>query len=278
MKDFARTTNDSLICGLVALAAVGCDDGTPSTGSSSNGSSSGTGSSGNPPAGVVLTPSATGYVSGNSAGVVGSWYVYADGFGSDGKSGDGDCVAKGMFPASACSVVTSPTPGVGSFPPSAEGAMCLTGTAAKVLNGANMMPDYSDLFGEGIGLDLNNPGGDAGATAGFFDGSKYTGVSFDITFPSGTPQANLRVQFPTMETLSTGDSAYWGGAKNSGSPITSASTYAFKWADVGGPMYLTNPPAFDKTKIQAIQFAVYTDTMASVPVSFCINNLTLTTM
>jgi hypothetical protein len=28
--------------------------------------------------------------------------------------------------------------------------------------------------------------------------------------------------------------------------------------------------------IQAIQFAVYTQTSAAVPVSFCINNLTLT--
>jgi hypothetical protein len=43
-------------------------------------------------------------------------------------------------------------------------------------------------------------------------------------------------------------------------------------------MYLTKPPAFDDTKVQAIQFAVYTDTSATVPVSFCINHLTLTTM
>jgi hypothetical protein len=208
MRHLPKPTNDhELICGLLALAAVGCDPGGTGSGGGTS-PSSGSTSSGSPPAGVVLTPSSTGYVSGNSAGVVGSWYVYADGFGSDGKTADGDCVSKGMFPTSACSVVSRPTPGAGSFPPDQSGAMCLTGTAAKVINGANSMPDYTDLFGEGIGLDLNDPGGDAGATAGFFDGSKFTGVSFDITFPSGTPQTNLRVQFPTMETLSTGDSAY----------------------------------------------------------------------
>jgi hypothetical protein len=223
----------------------------------------------------VLTPSATGYVSGNTANVVGAWYVYGDGFGADGTSGSGDCVMTGGFPASDCSTVSSPTPGAGSFPPNAAGAMCLTGTAAQVINGTNGMPDYSDLFGEGIGLDFDNPGGDAGTTAGLFDGTPFTGVSFDITFPSGTTQTNFRVQFPTSESLATGDSAYWGGATAPGSPVM-AGTNTFTWADVGGPSYLTGAPAFDKTKMQAIQFAVYTDVTASVPVSFCINNLTLT--
>jgi hypothetical protein len=219
----------------------------------------------------VLTPSSTGYVSGDTANVIGSWYVYGDGFGADGTSATGDCVSKGGFTAADCSSVTSPTPGAGSFPPSTSGAMCLKGTAAQVINGTNMMPDYSDIFGIGIGLDFSNPGGDAGATAGFFDASKFTGISFDIDMA----QANFRVQFPTSATLASGDSAYWEGAAMTGSPVE-AGTNTFKWTDVGGPSYATTPPPFDDTKIQAIQFAVYTDTMAAVPVSFCISNLTLT--
>jgi hypothetical protein len=223
----------------------------------------------------LLTPNSTGYVSGDKAGVIGSWYVYGDGFGADGTAATGDCVSKGMFTASECSTVTSPTPGAGSFPPSASGAMCLKGNAAQVINGpaggpSPAMPDYSDIFGIGIGLDFNNPGGDAGV-AGFYDASKYTGISFDID----NAQTNFRVQFPTSETLTSGDSAYWGGAAASGSPVM-AGTNTFTWAEVGGPMYEKMPPAFDNTMIQAIQFSVYTDVTAAVPVSFCISNLTLT--
>jgi hypothetical protein len=47
---------------------------------------------------------------------------------------------------------------------------------------------------------------------------------------------------------------------------------------VGGPFYLSPVPNdFDNKTLQAIQFAVYTDTTAAVPVAFCISNLTLTT-
>jgi hypothetical protein len=182
-----------------------------------------------------------------------------------------------MFPPSACSVVTSPTPGAASFPPSASGAMRLTGIAAQVINGtpggpSPGKPDYPDLFGVGIGLNFNAPG--SGALVGFYDASAYTGISFEITFPSGVPQAHLRVQLPTMETLATGVPDYWGGAIAATSPVTPG-TNTFPWAQVNGNGPFQSP-AFNRTMIQAIQFAVYTDTLASIPVSFCINNLTLT--
>jgi len=292
MNNFAKTMNYSLVCGLVALTTVGCGGGGSSSSSSgSSGSSSGstgTSSGGDGgtglPAGVPLVPSSTGFVDDMTSGVVGAWYVYSDGFGADGTSATGDCVSKGMFMASQCSMVTSPTPD-GPFPPAAAG-MCLTGTAAMVALGPPNGPspgaaDYSDIFGEGIGLDLNNPGtGDGGGTAvvGVYNASMYTGIAFDLSFPNGMTQANMRVQFPTTESLATGDSAFWGSAMGvAGSPVA-AGPNVVPWSAVGGPEYATAPPAFDNTKIQAIQFSVYTDATATVPVSFCVNNLELTTM
>jgi hypothetical protein len=167
-------------------------------------------------------------------------------------------------------VVTSPAPS-GPFPPNAAGAMCLAGIAAQVIgNVDNPMGDFADLFGEGIGLALDDP---AGGAPGFYDASAFTGISFDID----NAQANLRVQFPTRETVATGSSAYWGSSATSpGSPVV-AGTNVIHWADVGGPAYVTSPPAFDVTMIQAIQFSVYTTTGSATPVSFCISNLTLLT-
>src|SRR5579859_582586 len=126
-----------------------------SSGSSSGGSSSGDAGGGTA---VPLTPTSTGYVDVVNLGIIGSWYAYGDGWGPSG-SPPGDCETKGLHPSSACSVITSPAPsatdgGGAGFPPSNAG-MCLTGTAAQVIG---TPPDYSNIFGIGIGLDLNNTG------------------------------------------------------------------------------------------------------------------------
>lgn len=267
-----RTGNLALVSLFFLLMLPACGTSVLGGGSSGSGGSSGTSTTGG---------STSSSSSGNAAGVVGSWYVFSDGFGADGKAADGDCVMRGLFPVADCSIVTSPTPGAGASPPSAGSSMCLMGTAAQVINGpaggpSPGMPDYSDLFGMGIGVDLNDPGGDGGAGAQPFDASNYAGITFDAIFPDPTnaPQMNMRVQFPTSETSSSGDSAYWGGAITSGSPVVSGAN-SIPWSEVGGPSFVTNPPLFDVTKILAIQFAVYTDTAATVPVSFCISNLTL---
>ena len=59
----------------------------------------------------------------------------------------------------------------------------------------NGVPDYSDLWGGGIGLNFN-PAGDGG-TAGYADLSAYAGIEFDF---SGTliPFQSMRVDFPFM--------------------------------------------------------------------------------
>lgn len=279
MKKIAHTL--SLLTSLLALGAGACSSSNPN-GSTGTGGSAG----GNPfPTGKPLIPTSTGFVDDRAnTGVIGPWYGYADTAGpAAGPSGtdptdfaDSSC-AKGGFTASQCSSVM-PIPGQPFQPDATTGAMCATGTGAVVLQGTNGQADYSDIWGAGIAFDFNNPGADAGPK-GTFDLSKYTGIGF--TF-SGTniPPNKMRVNFP-FATMHGTDSPYWDGATLDHSPLTNNSTVTIKWADVGGPYYLTTqsvvPPAFDPSVAQSIQFQVFTNAGTATPFAFCVNNLTLLT-
>ena len=282
------------LAGAVALTGA-CS----SSKTSSPGTGGSTGSGGGGGAGatdlVYLPSTASGFVQEPNSGVVGAWFAYGDGVGSmasvdaGADINDSDCVKKGGFPASDCTQITSPTPGQ-AFPPSnpATSQQCTVGTAAVVMNKGSA-PDYSDLWGGGIGLDFNNPGGDAGA-AGVKDLSAYTGVSFDFS-GDVVPPKSMRVNFPfTGQHLT--DSPYWGGGGDgatSYSPLTGTTAnpqhVVIKWADIGGPAYLkTQSPSIDPTQypfnpkmVSAIQFQVFTNTTATTPYSFCVANLALTT-
>jgi hypothetical protein len=287
------------LAGTLMLAGGACGSKTPTN-------TTGTGGSGGGsipiPSGYVPLPSnATGFVDDTTGGsnVIGAWYAYGDGAGgaagvTSTDSANSDCILKGGFPASACSQIDSPTPGQ-PFPPAdiATSAQCTSGTAAVVMNkGGN--PDYSDLWGSGIGLDFNNPGGDAGVK-GYIDLSAYKGIYFQFyTFPASTsapvsngagpPAMAMRVNFPFMGQHAT-DSPYWMGATKMSSPLTSpggsVTENTVLWTDVGGPFYLTQqsppttPPAFAPTAVQAMQFQVFTNTTSTTPYSFCVANVAL---
>jgi hypothetical protein len=278
------------LAGAVALLAGACSSsggGSPGSGAGGSGSGAGGGTgTGNGFVGPALVPSATGFVSDPVVtGVVGAWYAYGDSAGPGANAAgtdfaDSDC-SKGGFTMSQCSQIVSPVPGQ-PFAPDPVNGMCTNGTAAKVLlGGTSGTADYSDLFGAGIGLDFNNPGGDAGAK-GIFDMTPYTGVGFDFS-GSVVPNGKMRVNFPFMGENHGKDSPYWKGATNPASPLTSPLHVKIYWADVGGPMYLTTqnpptvPPAFDKTKVMSIQFQIFTNTSTATPYNFCVNNLTLLT-
>jgi len=269
------------LTGVLALAGGG------SGGCSSSGGGSGTGgSTGNGGAsGISLAPTSTGFVTGNSAGIIGPWYAYGDSVGAGANTtttdaANSDCQKKGGFPPSACSVIDSPTPGQPFMPDTTSGAMCTSGTAALVMNGTSGSADYSDLWGAGIALDLNNPGGDAGVK-GSWDGSAYTGFSFDFSGPM-IPNKSIRVNFPFVGEHGTDSPYYLGGGLTAQTySLNAAGHVVIHWADIGGPKYLKDqnidPPPFDKTQIQSIQFQVTTNATTTTPYSFCVNNLTLLT-
>ena len=267
-----------------ALLLTGaCSSSNPSGGTGGTSGADGGGGVGAFP----LASTDTGFVSDPITGVVGAWYSYGDGAGKNANatstdSANSDCILKGGFTADQCSQIVSPIPGQPFAPTDlATSQMCTNGTAAKILNksGASV-PDYSDLFGAGIGLDFNNPGGDAGVK-GDKDLSAYSGIEFDF---SGTliPNNAMRVNFPFTGEHNGQDSPYWMGATNDSSPLK-AGHIVVKWSDVGGPKYLSgqtpvvNPAdyPFDKTKVQSIQFQVFTVTSSSTPYNFCVANLAL---
>lgn len=262
-----------LLTSVVALGAGACS-------SSSTPASTGAGGTAGGGNNYPLTPTQTGYVDDRAnTGVVGAWYAYADSIGSaaqgssDGDIANSDCIKKGGFTASQCSVVNHPMAGA-EFPPDPTKGMCTDGTAALVLPGPSGTADYSDMWGAGIGLDFNNPGGDAGAKSDW-DGSKYGGVEFDIV-GDNVPAKAMRVNFPFTGEHGT-DSPYYQGKTQAFSAMSSGDHIVVHWSDVAGPKYLIDqnmtPPAFDPTHIQSIQFQVFTNATTATPYSFCINNL-----
>jgi hypothetical protein len=148
------------------------------------------------------------------------------------------------------------------------GAMCLSGTAAKVL-----ATDYTNIWGIGIGLDFNNPGTmqlpfDAPA-------HKVIGFSFDIT---GVPAGGIRVEFPTTDTNASGFDSYAIVVAGSGhyqADLTTSATDPHKLRPSFTPATGMREPPFNPANLLAIQFHVATNTTAAIPVNdLCVNNLT----
>jgi hypothetical protein len=230
--------------------------------------------------GILLTPSSIGYYDGtNLAGVVGAWYAfgdYYDGGGVLAMPGMGSCPKAG-FAMTQCSTVTTPTVSAWFIPDSNGKGMCTSGTAAKVVGLDGGAPDFADIWGAGIGFDLNNPGEASGGVGakGQYDAPAHgiTGIAFDIdTVPVG---GHLRVEFPTQGTENA--SAYWGGATEAFSPIVALDHQEIRWPEVGGPQYVSSPPPFDQTKLQSVWFSVVSNGSSAVDYSFCINNMTALT-
>src|SRR5215831_14857999 len=253
---------------------AGCGSSKGSGGSGGADGGAGTGGS------IPLTPSDTGFFDGsNAAGILGAWYSYGDWYNP--TAAMGDCAIKGGFTADQCSSIASPIPGT-PFMKTANG-MCTNGTVAKVVSMAgSTTPDYSDIWGAGIGFDLNNAGTDDGGTGGKlpFDATLVTATKMAITgfsFHIDTPPTGgqMRVEFPTNKVPGTTDinSAYWGGATANLSPFTKGGDVSFHFKDVGGPMYLTSPTPFDPTMILSMQFHVVSNTSSTIPFMYCISNL-----
>jgi hypothetical protein len=280
---------------LAVVSGAGCTvqplDPNLSTGAGGTGAGGVTGTGG-----FADTGGATGGGGYGNVNVVGDWYVFSDGIGpnvgvADAGSDniDSDCVGKGGFPPTACTQITSPAPGQPFAPTDlSTNEYCTSGTAAMVLI-KDGSPDYSDLWGGGMGLNFYSSARDAGG-AGYSDLSGYTGISFDFRGDL-VPPFSMRVDFPFMGEHGT-DAPYWDGGGDRAtaySPLTGTTAspqhVEIKWADVGGPQYLMAevPPVdvadypFDPRAVQGIQFLVFTNASTVTPYSFCVANLALMT-
>jgi hypothetical protein len=185
-----------------------------------------------------------------------------------------------MHMASECSSVTTPT--FGSFP-NTDSKMCTTGHVAKVINltGMTTCPatstacDYSNMFGAGIGLDVNNAGLDGGTGKMTLNltAAGIIGIAFDI---DAVPLTGLRVEFPTDTTADTAAIYKPQKAKNYTSPLVTGHNEIL-FTDVIQPDYIKPPAALDPTKLVSIQFHVPTTTTAAADYMFCISNLSAIT-
>jgi len=234
--------------------------------------------------GVTLVPDATGWVDGaaegNTIGVQGAWYPYGD------QYGVAKCTTVGLHLPAECSTISTPDPLVEGFP-NVQGAMCTSGETAVVLPcGPNVPgctagnPDYSNMWGAGIGLDLNAEGGDAGAKSPWNpDEHGVTGIAFEI---DALPPGGLRVEFPMVlpDMTTTEDhpdgSPYWGATSNFQSSPAVVGHNEIAWSAVLPPR---TSYTFDQKKILAIQFHVPAVTSGTTRrgYTFCIRNLTFLT-
>jgi hypothetical protein len=211
---------------------------------------------------------------GNFAGVRGGWWSTGDLYGTDNVPGTGTCPMAGFSPQ-LCSVLTTPTPGT-PFRPSPQG-MCTTGIAARVLNGNDGQPAWSAIWGNMIGFTLASDfRPDAGVDSwGTYDAPAhgFGGLMFDIDgVPAGVDgRGHMRVSFLTKGTEYS--PAFWQGAGNDLSPISSPWHYEIPWSEVGGPSYRADPPPFDPTTLEAIRFDVVSNAVGPISYSFCISNL-----
>lgn len=195
--------------------------------------------------GVALTWDAGGFVAPdqNPFGIQGPFYFYSD---CDPPSG------------LACSAPDASLTGPDGKPGwSVSGAAaCIKGTAVKVESSM-----FSKQWGAGLALDLNSQGGELGmpAVKGSFDLSKASirGFSVDI---SGSAPAGIRINL----TLPGVTDSNFVDAK-----VPGTTTFDISSAKQG--TWVTSKTPLDPTRVEAVQFQVFTNATSPTPYDFCVN-------
>jgi hypothetical protein len=218
---------------------------------------------------LLVPDEATGWVDKSTTGktkIQGLWVAVADGVDNNGPS----CQAGG-HPAADCSVFDEPDPGATTYLPTKDLGMCTSGIVAKVSSGANGQPDYDHIWGAEILFLLNVP--TAGGEPQLYDTGRggVTGFAFDID-SEPPPGAKIAVEL-TKNATNQGAPPSWGSKGAKWSPVH-AGHNEFRWSEVGGPWYLTDPPKFDASLLRQIGFHVLANQTQATSYSFCINNLT----
>jgi hypothetical protein len=194
--------------------------------------------------GNLLMHDATGWVAGttNGVGVQGSFHTISD---ADGTPPGDTTLTLGDMAA-------SPT------------RACVSGTASQVQTPAGGMADYTRYWGGGLGLNLADPGGGVGPMP--WTRGTVTGFSFTVT--GTTIPAALRFQATTPA----GGTTY---CLNDTAPGANTVTFG---SLVSECYNMTPGPALPTTTaLQSLQWQVVTNTTATVPFDFCIENLTAIT-
>lgn len=233
----------SVACGdtdKVVLAAAGGASGT--AGSSPGGAA---GASGSTQTGEALVWGADGFVApdANPFAIQGPFYSYSD------------CEPPSGLPCTEPDPSLTGADGKPGWSASAT-QVCLKGTAVKV-DGSM----FSAQWGAGLALDLNSEGGEPGAPAakGTFDlvRAGISGFSVDL---SGTAPARIRINLtmPGVEDSSFVDAIVPG-------------TTTFAATDAKQGSWVMSKTPLDPTKVEALQFQVFTNATSPTPFDFCVS-------
>jgi len=188
-----------------------------------------------------------------TTGIRGRWFAATD---AD------ECQKKGKHALKECSRFVTPDPTAPSFRPTRDLGFCAVGVSARPIPRPDGTPDWENIWGARIGLTLN-------------DGEPYdarahgvTGFAFHID-SEPPPNRGMRVQLA----MGPGnDPPVWGGATTETSPVHMGRN-ELRWAEVGGPPYLENPPTLDPRHLVSIQFTIPTHPAGARTFSFCIRQL-----
>jgi hypothetical protein len=281
MNSSSFSVAGALLFGILTPACAGENPTDPLLSAGAAGTAGGAGTG---PMLVSLVPDESGWVDrradGNSIGVQGAWYPYGD------QYGEAKCTLVGLHSPEQCSSVSSPDPLVPGFP-NQGGVMCTSGETAVVgpckagvPRCPEGSPDYSNMWGAGIGLDLNADGAPLGGGPTVKhpwnpDEHRVVGIAFEI---DKVPSPGLRVEFPiVLPDATTTDnhpdgSPYWGAKPGYPDSNVVAGHNEFRFSEVAVP---TSNYEFDRTKILAIQFHVPAITSGATrgAYEFCISKL-----
>jgi hypothetical protein len=253
MSEQLRALSGLVFASIVALTSLACGDtdsvvpaetaGASGSAGSSVGGTAGT--SGSMQAGEALVWDAEGFVASdaNPFAIQGPFYSYSD------------CDPPSGLPCTAPDPSLTGADGKPGWSANAT-QICLKGTAVKVEGSM-----FAAQWGAGLALDLNSAGGEPGAPAakGTFDSVRagISGFSVDL---SGSSPARVRINL-TMP----------GVADSSFVDATVPGTTTFSVADAKQGSWVMSKTALDPTKIEALQFQVFTNASSPTPFDFCVN-------
>jgi hypothetical protein len=243
--------------GAIALTSLGCGAGDPAVPASNGGaggsaagaqsalSGAGGASGGSPQVGKALAWDQSGFVApdANPFAIQGPFYFYSD------------CDPPSGLPCTKPDAALTGADGKAGW--SVDAAhVCIKGTAVQVESAM-----FAVQWGAGLALDLNSKGGEPGTPAvkDTFDLAQagIRGFSVDI---SGSAPARIRINL-TMPGIA--DSNFV-DAKVPG-------TTTFSLSDAKQGTWVTSKTPLDATKVEALQFQVFTNAATPTPFDFCVD-------
>lgn len=260
MSEQVAASSVLVLVGAIALTSVGCGaNGGPvpattgGAGGSAGGSQSGAAGSGGasgasggaPEPGRALVWDPTGFVApdANPFAIQGPFYFYSD------------CEPPTGLPCTTPDAALTGADGKAGWSVDATHA-CVKGTAVQVQNAM-----FAVQWGAGLALDMNSKGGEPGTPAvkGTFDLGQagIRGFSVDI---SGSAPGRIRINL-TMPGVA---DANFVDAKVPG-------TTTFNVADAKQGTWVKNKVPLDPTKVEALQFQVFTNAASATPFDFCVD-------